>query len=55
MTDLFFSKDRILKSGPLRGVYSITFALFFILTELGRKIYRPYVYQNSIKVAGLQM
>ena len=33
-------------------VYFITFAAFFILTEIGREIYRPYVYQNGINDLG---
>ena len=52
MSDLFFSKHRFLRFGPLRGVYFLTFALFFILTELGREIYRPYIYRNSINDLG---
>lgn len=52
MEDVFFSKDRILKAGPIRGIYFITFAAFFILTEIGRQIYRPYVYQNGINDLG---
>jgi hypothetical protein len=52
MKDVFFSRNRIFKLGPMRGVYFVTFALFFILTELGRETYRPYVYQNEIKDFG---
>ena len=50
--DVFFSRNRIFKLGPMRGVYFVTFAFFFILTEIGRQIYRPYVYQNGIKDLG---
>jgi len=32
----------------MRGVYFILFVITFILTEIGRKIYRPFVYQNGI-------
>ena len=52
MEDVFFSKNRIFKFGPMRGVYFVTFAFFFILTEIGREIYRPYVYQNGINDFG---
>jgi hypothetical protein len=52
MEDVFFSRDRIFKPGPVRGVYFVTFAFFFILTELGREIYRPFVYQNGINDFG---
>ena len=48
MDDLFFSKNRFLKLGPIRGVYFILFAAFFLLTEMGREIYRPYIYRNGI-------
>lgn len=48
MEDVFFSKSRVLKPGPMRGVYFVTFALFFILTEIGRQVYRPYIYENGI-------
>ena len=52
MADYFFSKDRILKPGPLRGIYFISFALFFALTEIGRTKYRPYIYENGINDFG---
>ena len=52
MQNVFFSKNRIFKPGPVRGVYFILFAVFFILTEVGREIYRPYVYQNGIHDLG---
>ena len=52
MEDVFFSKDRIFKLGPMRGIYFTTFAAFFILTEAGREIYRPYAYQNDLNDFG---
>ena len=45
---LFFSLDRALRFGPLRKAYLVTFAVLFVLTELGRKVYRPYIYRNGI-------
>jgi hypothetical protein len=36
----------------MRGVYFITFAIFFIVTEIGREVYRPYIYQNEINDLG---
>jgi hypothetical protein len=48
MEDFLFSKDRFLKLGPIRGVYFVLFAAFFLLTEMGREIYRPYIYRNGI-------
>jgi hypothetical protein len=52
MENVFFSKTRVFKPGPMRGVYFITFVIFFILTELGREVYRPYVYENGISDLG---
>lgn len=52
MEDVFFSKNRIFKPSPIRGVYFVTFVVFFILTEIGREIYRPYIYQNGINDFG---
>jgi hypothetical protein len=52
MADYLFSKDRILKPGPLRGIYFVLFALFFVLTEIGRAKYRPYIYANGINDLG---
>ena len=53
MEDVFFSRNRVFKIGPIRGIYFATFAVFFILTEIGREIYRPYVYQNGLNDFGL--
>ena len=50
---LFFSPDRALRFGPLRAAYLFTFAVLFVLTELGRKVYRPYIYRNGIDDFGL--
>ena len=52
MEDIFFSKNRIFRIGPMRGVYFVVFAVFFVLTEIGREIYRPYIYQNGINDYG---
>ena len=52
LEDVFFSNSRVFKPGPIRGVYFITFAIFFILTEIGREVYRPYVYENGINDLG---
>jgi hypothetical protein len=51
--DTFWSKDRAFTFSPLRGVYFSIFALSFLLTEWGRKVYRPYVYANGIRDGGL--
>jgi hypothetical protein len=52
MEDVFFSRNRVFRLGPIRGVYFVTFAVFFILTEIGREIYRPYAYRNGINDFG---
>ncbi|MBU0692857.1 hypothetical protein KKC97_02225 [bacterium] len=48
MTDFFFSKDRLLKLSRIRFIYAGAFALLFILTEVGRYIYRPFIYREGI-------
>jgi hypothetical protein len=52
MENVFFSKNRIFKPGPIRSVYFVLFAAFFIFTEIGRKVYRPYAYQQGINDFG---
>ncbi len=44
----FWTKDRLFRRSFLRLAYLIAFVCFFILTETGRKVYRPYVYRNHI-------
>ena len=41
-------KDRILKIDNRRIILFFVFILMFIITEIGRKIYRPYIYSNHI-------
>lgn len=53
MNDFFFSKERIFKLSPRRGLYFLMGGLFFVLTEVGRNVYRTYIYQNSIPDYGL--
>jgi hypothetical protein len=50
---IFWSKERVFTFSPLRGVYWCAFALFFLLTEWGRKVYRPFVYANGVRDGGL--
>jgi hypothetical protein len=49
----FWSKERILTFSTLRATYCGAFALSFLATEWGRKVYRPYVYANGILDRGL--
>ena len=53
MNDFLFTKERIFKHSPMRGLYFLMGGLFFVLTEVGRNVYRPYIYQNSIPDYGL--
>lgn len=41
-------KNRIFKIDTKRIAYFVTFVFMFVLTEIGRKIYRPYIYSNDI-------
>ena len=52
MEGLFFSKDRFSKFSRMRVTYIIAFAVAFVLTEVGREIYRPFIYQNGINDFG---
>ena len=47
------SVDRALRFGALRAAYLVAFAALFVLTEFGRKVYRPYIYRNGIDDFGL--
>lgn len=49
----FLSLDRALKFGPIRAIYFGLFVVLFLLTELGRRVYRPYIYRNGIDDWGL--
>jgi glycopeptide antibiotics resistance protein len=41
-------KDRVFRIDIKRVAFFITFLLMFVLTEIGRKVYRPYIYSNDI-------
>ena len=49
----FYTKERLSKFSPLRVAYLAAFAGMFILTEVGRKIYRPYIYHHHIDDWGI--
>jgi hypothetical protein len=51
--DTFWSKERMFRLSPLRGAYFGAFAVLFVLTEWGRKVYRPFVYANGIHDWGI--
>ncbi|MEJ2594799.1 MAG: hypothetical protein P8100_06660 [bacterium] len=52
-SNLFTDKDSIQTIDSKRIIYLVIAVSFFLLTEMGRKIYRPYIYQNNIEDFGL--
>jgi hypothetical protein len=50
---VFFDKERIKRFTLLRAVYAFGFVFFFLSTEIGRKVYRPWVYSNGIDDFGI--
>ena len=51
--NIFTSKESLKTIDTLRVSYLIVAILFFLITEAGRKIYRPYIYSNDIDDFGL--
>jgi len=51
--DFFFTKGRLFKMNALRLAYFVAFVSFFVLTEIGRKVYRPYIYRMHIDDFGI--
>ncbi len=49
----FWTREGLLRMNTLRVVYLVGFVLFFLLTEISRKIYRPWVYQTHIDDFGI--
>jgi hypothetical protein len=49
----FWSNERLLKPSLRRATCMIICAMAFVLTEAGRRIYRPYVYRTGIDDLGL--
>lgn len=41
-------KNRIFIINNKRIAFFLIFVFMFVLTEIGRKIYRPYIYSNDI-------
>lgn len=48
LKDLQIDSKRIFEIDKRRIVLFILFLLMFVVTEAGRKIYRPYIYSNDI-------
>ena len=50
---LFTSPEHVKRIDTRRGIYLILSILSFIVTEFGRHVYRPIIYQNEINDFGL--
>ena len=51
--NFFLDKDQIRTIDTYRIIYFITFLISFVLTEIGRHLYRPYIYNNKINDFGI--
>jgi len=51
--NFFIDKENIRSIDSFRLIYFLTFLLTFALTEAGRYIYRPYIYENGINDFGI--
>ncbi len=51
--DFLLEKETIKRIDTIRIIYFITFLLFFAITEFGRFVYRPFIYENNIYDFGL--
>lgn len=47
------SHHKFLTWNRLRGAYVLVFLLSFVITELGREIYRPYIYTTGLNDFGI--
>ena len=51
--NFFLDKNNFLTIDTFRIYYSCLFILSFTLTEIGRYIYRPFIYNNHINDFGI--
>jgi hypothetical protein len=51
--DYFFDKEHIRIIDTCRIIYFISFLVSFGITETGRFLYRPYIYENKINDFGI--
>lgn len=49
----FLDKEKFLTIDKLRVYYSILFILSVLITEIGRFVYRPFIYNNNINDFGI--
>jgi hypothetical protein len=52
-SDLLYDKQDIRKVDTRRGLYLVMAIMAFLITEFGRFVYRPYIYENDIYDYGL--
>ena len=53
MSTFFTDKEHLRTIDVRRIVYFVTFVFSFIMTEIGRFYYRPYIYENNINDLGI--
>ena len=51
--NFFLDKEKLRTIDTFRIIYFIVFMVSFALTELGRYVYRPYIYENNINDLGI--
>jgi len=51
--NFFLDKESIRTVDTFRVIYFVTFLISFVLTEIGRYIYRPFIYENNINDYGI--
>lgn len=51
--NFFLDTEKIRTIDTFRIIYFVTFLISFGLTEIGRFIYRPFIYENNIKDFGI--
>jgi len=51
--NFFLDKEKIRTIDTFRIIYFITFLISFGLTEIGRNLYRPFIYENKINDFGI--
>ena len=52
-SNFFFDRENIRTIDTYHIIYLISCILSFVLTEIGRYMYRPYIYENNINDYGI--
>lgn len=52
-SNFFFDKEKFRTIDTFRVTYFLMSLFFFLITEIGRNIYRPYIYKNHIDDFGI--